>query len=192
AGLPFQWPGGPRAKARALSPGVFWTSPRLLFFPDSLGDRLHSIYPHALLALAVVGLVLGFRTSGIVLWWLLIVAVGMQLTLVRADGVWISGFRNVRHLHVVAYPLVLALAGYLVGLRARFRRRAEAVLVVLLAYSAGECVATASKTQVAFADRRTACRYLETLPPKMPRYADQGIVTWCTVLDPTNGPQRVT
>ena len=192
AELQFQGLSGPLAKARAISPDVFWTYPRLLFFPDSLGDRLHSIYPHALLVLAVVGLVLGFRTSGIVLWWLLIVAVGMQLTLVRADGVWISGFRNVRHLHVVVYPLVLALAGYLVGLRARFRRAGEAMLVALLAYSAWQCVATARKTQIAFADRRTVCGYLDTLPQKSPRYADQGIVTWCTVLDPTNGPARVT
>src|SRR5207248_2502260 len=101
-------------------------------------------------------------------WWLLIIAVGMQLTLVRADGVWISGFRNVRHLHVVVYPLVLALAGYLVGLRARFRRVGETVVVALLAYSGWQCVATASKTQIAFADRRTACRYLESLPQKVP------------------------
>jgi len=192
AELQFQGLSGPLAKTRAISPDVFWYYPRLLFFPDSLGDRIHSIYPHALLVLALVGIVVGFPTSGIVLCWLVMVAVGMQLTLVRADGVWISGFRNVRHLHVVVYPLVLALTGYLVALRSRFRRVGDVTLVVLLAYSAWQCVATASKTQIAFGDRRSVCRYLETLPQKAPRYADQGIVTWCMVLDPANGPPRVT
>src|SRR5262249_14238658 len=141
--LRFQGLSGPLAKARAISPDVFWYYPRLLVYPDSLGDLLHSIYPHALLVLAVLGVLLGFRSPGIILWWLVIVAVGMQLTLLRADDVWISGFRNIRHLHIVVYPLVLALAGYLVGLRRRFRGLAEVVLVALLAFSGWQCVATA-------------------------------------------------
>ena len=107
-----------------------------------------------------------------------------------ADGVWISGFRNIRHLHVVVYPLVLALTGYLVALRTRSPLSAAVLLAALLAFSGWQCVATAQKTQIAFADRRTVCRYLLELPPK-PSYADQGIVIWCTVLDPTNGPPKV-
>jgi hypothetical protein len=190
AELEFQGLAGPLAKAHAISPDVFWYYPRLLFFPDSLGDLVHSVYPHALLLLAAVGTVLGLRSSGVVLGWLIIVFLGMQLTVVPADGVWISGFRNIRHLHVVVYPLVLALTGYLVALRTRSPLSSAVLLAALLAFSGWQCVATAQKTQIAFADRRTVCRYLLELPPK-PSYADQGIVIWCTVLDPTNGPPKV-
>ena len=33
------------------------------------------------------------------------------------DGAWFTAFRNVRHGHVLVYPLILLLTGYLVELR---------------------------------------------------------------------------
>jgi len=190
AELSFQGLSGPLASARRITPDVMWYYPKLLFMPDTLGNRLYSVYPHVLIALAIAGVALGLRTSWAVFWWLLFVFLGMEFNLQRADGVWISGFRNIRHVHVFVYPMILLMTGYLVALWTRWPRACAALLVALLAYSARECVATASITRIAFADRRDVCRFVQTLPPKQV-YADQGIVTWCTVLDSTNGPPKV-
>src|SRR5262249_12872855 len=98
--------------AHRLTAEAFWTWPRVLFLPDGLGDLLFSVYPHLLVVLGVAGWFAGMRPSPEVLVWLLAVFAGMQLNLQRVEGVWIAGFRNVRHTHVFVYPIVLLLAGH--------------------------------------------------------------------------------
>jgi hypothetical protein len=167
--LKMQGLSGPEAPSHRIGSFVFWIFPRLLFLPDALGDLLFSVYPHLLIVLAAAGLVLGLRTAPEIFWWFLVVFLGLQFNVQRvggvSGGVWISGFRNVRHAHILVYPVVLLLAGYLVGLRARWPRIAYALLGFLLALSTWQSISTATKTAVAFTDRRMATQYLATLPP---------------------------
>jgi hypothetical protein len=90
----------------------------------------------------------------------------------------------------LVYPIVLLLTGYLVSLRSKYRRLHDVMLAVVLVLSAWQGISAASKTKIAFQDRRQACRFIETLPPKA-TWADQGITTWCTILDPRNGPPKM-
>ncbi len=101
AELRFQGLVGAEAIHHRLTAEWFWTYPRLLFFRDRLGDFLFSVYPHLLVGLGLASWSLGIRTSREVFWWLLSVFLGMQFNVQRADGVWITGFRNVRHGHVL-------------------------------------------------------------------------------------------
>ncbi len=180
--LSFQGLTGAEAADHLLTAPLFWSYVSWLFTPDSLGNFLFSLYPHALIVLALTTWWWGIRTSAVVFWWLAFVFLGMQLNVQRVDGVWVSGFRNIRHAHVFVYPIVLLLTGYLVGLRDRFPRLAHTLLVVLLGFGAWQSVSTASKTRDAFADRRQACQLLATLPPKA-LYADFQIPTWCAIVD---------
>src|SRR5262245_34521261 len=174
---------GEAAKARGTGFwAYFWVYPRLLFRPDPLGDWLFSVYPHVLVVLAVLGLVLRMRTAPEPFWWLLFVFAGMQFNFQRAEGAWISGFRNIRHMHVLVYPLMLLLTGYLLALRARFPRTAYGFLAGLVAFSAWQCVSTATKTVVSFGDIREVCEFLATLPPKRV-YGDFQIATGCQARD---------
>ncbi len=149
-----------------LTRDVFLTYPRLLFFPDHLGERLYSFYPHLLVLLAVVAPLLGLRTAWPVFWWFACLFLGMQLAVNRVDGGWTSLARNVRHTIVFVYPLALLLTGYLVTLRARWPRVCDVLLLALLAFGLRESIATAEKTKEAFADRRQALTFIASLPPK--------------------------
>lgn len=169
------------ATSHRLSSPVFWSYPGWLFFPNQYGDMLFSIYPHLLVVLALMSWFLRIRTSAAVFWWLFFVFLGMQFNIQRVQGVWISGFRNIRHAHVFVYPLILLLTGYLVGLRERHPKLCYSVLGLVLAFSAWQSTSTASKTQVAFDDRRQACYFLTTLPPKTV-YSDFQIATWASIL----------
>src|SRR5262249_49133442 len=100
---------------------LFWTYPRLMFYPDNLGDRIYSIYPQLLIVLALLALPLRLRSSWVAFWWFLFVFAGMQFNIQRVQGTWVAGFRNIRHTHVFVYPMILLLAGYLASLHARFR-----------------------------------------------------------------------
>jgi len=189
AELFFQGLTGPNAFQRQVTPETFWYFPRLFFLPDHLGDLLFSIYPHVLVGLALGAVFLRIRTSWAVFWWFLFVFLGMQLNIQRAGEVWVSGFRNVRHMHVFVYPVVLLLAGYLVHLRERRPRLTAALLAVVLLVSAWQCVTTATKTHETFADRRSACRFLATLPRDVV-HADEGLHVWCEVQSPAGEPLR--
>ena len=160
---------------------LFWTYPRLMFFPDNLGDRIYSIYPQLLIVLALLALPLGLRTSWVAFWWFLFVFAGMQFNIQRVDGTWIAGFRNIRHTHVFVYPMILLLAGYLASLLARAPRLGAAVLVALVGYSAFQSQSTAYKTHVAFEDRRQACHFLASLPSKV-IHGDFQINIWLSIL----------
>lgn len=186
AELRFQGLVGPTATARRLTADWFWTYPRLLFFRDRLGDFLFSLHPHLLIAFAVLGRFLGIRTSPEVFWWFLCVFLGMQFNVQQAEGVWITGFRNIRHAHVFIYPLILLLTGYLVALRLKRPKLGYGAIAVLLLFSAWQSVATASRTNAAFGDMRNACRSLATLPHKI-IYADGKMPTWCAILDVPGG-----
>jgi hypothetical protein len=186
AELKFQGLVGPDAAAHRVTSMWFWTFPQLLFLPDRLGDLLFSIYPHLLVALALASPLLGIRTSPEVFWWFLFVFLGMQFNMQRAEGVFITGFRNVRHGHVFVYPLILLLTGYLTTLRARFPRLGTALIAIVLAVSAWQSVATASKTHATFNDMRQACRFLTTLPPKV-IYSDAKLPTWCAIVPRPEG-----
>jgi hypothetical protein len=190
AELAFQGLSGPDAANRRLEWSQFWYFPRQILAPNHLGDFAFSVYAYVLAAGALFGRLLGLTGSRVVVAWLLFVFLGTQFNIQRSEGIWVSGFRNVRHLHGIVYPLVLLTAAYLMALRRRWRPAADVLAVALLIFGAWQSTATARKTQIAFADRRQACARLLPLADK-PRYADDGIVSWCTVLDPTNGPRQV-
>src|SRR6185295_13056993 len=109
---------------------------------------------------------LGIRAPRSAWCWLLVVLLGMELNVQHVEGGWVAGFRNQRHMHVFVYPLVLALTGYLVGLRARHPRVGHALLALLLAVSTWQSVETAWPTVVAFGDQRRAAQFLAGLPRK--------------------------
>ncbi len=174
--------GDEAARTHRLTSPVFWSYVKLLFLRNQFGDLLFSVYPHLLVLLAVASWFLRIRTSAAVFWWLFFVFFGMQFNIQRVQGTWISGFRNIRHAHVFAYPLILLLTGYLVGLRQRYPKLGHGLLGLVLAFSAWQSVSTASKTQIAFDDRRQACHFLLTLPSKTV-YSDFQIATWASILD---------
>jgi 4-amino-4-deoxy-L-arabinose transferase-like glycosyltransferase len=171
--------------AHRMTAAAFWAWPHVLFLPDGLGDLLFSVYPHLLVVLGVAGWFAGLRPSPELLVWLLVVFAGMQLNVQRVEGVWVAGFRNVRHAHVFVYPIVLLLAGYLVGLRARLPGPTHVALAVLLSVSVWQGVSAASKTRLAFGDCRTALRYLMALPSK-PVYSDFQLSDWAGILPMRN------
>ncbi len=150
AELYFQGLTGPQAVDHRMSAPVFWSYVTWMFERDHLGDMLFSVYPHLLVGFALLGWLFGLRTSLAVFFWLLFFFLGMQLNIQRVQGVWISGFRNIRHAHVFVYPIILLLTGYLVGLRRRFPTVTYALLAALLVFSGFESVSTASKTKVSF------------------------------------------
>lgn len=174
--------GDEAVRSHQLSSSVFWSYLKWLFLPDRLGDFLFSLYPHLLVLLAITSWFLRIQTPLAVFWWFLFVFLGMQFNIQRVQGVWISGFRNIRHTHVFVYPLILMLTGYLVGLRQRYPRFCYGLLGLVLAFSAWQSVSTASKTQIAFDDRRQVCYFLLTLPPR-PVYSDFQIATWASILE---------
>jgi hypothetical protein len=165
-----------------LTRDVFLTYPRLLFYPDHLGERLYSFYPQLLVGFVLLGPLLGLRSAWPVFWWLCFVVLGMQFAVNRVDGEWTSLARNVRHTIVFVYPMILLLTGYLVALRARWPRVCYALLVPLLAFGLRESVLTAEKTKQAFADRRQALTFIASLPPK-PIHSDFQICTYLPALD---------
>jgi hypothetical protein len=181
AELYFQGLTGPQAAEHPMSAAVFWAYVSWLFERNPLGNFFFSLYPHLVVLFALTTWWWGIRTSAAVFWWLAFFFLGMQLNIQRINGVWISGFRNVRHGHVFVYPIILLLTGYLVGLRARFPRVTHVLLALLLAFSLWQSVSMASKTRDAFADRRQACQLLATLPPKA-LYSDFQIPTWCAIV----------
>jgi len=190
--LKFQGLSGPLASARRINADVFWYYPRLLFMDDHLGDLLYSVHPHLLILLAVAAPFLGLRSSWVVFWWLFFVFLGMQGNFQRADGVWISGFRNIRHIHCLLYPTVLLLTGYLVTLWLRRPRLAAVAAAVLLLFSLRESVNAAWSPRTAFGARRRICNFIDETVPKGARInSEQGLQMWCTILDPTNGPARL-
>jgi len=170
------------ARTHRISSLVFWRYVKWLFLPDQWGDLVFSVYPHVLLLLALASWFLRIRTSPAVFWWFFFVFLGMQFNIQRVQGVWISGFRNIRHTHVFVYPLILLLTGYLVSLREKYPKLCYSLLGLVLVISAWQSVATASKTHIAFDDRRQACYFLATLPPKTV-YSDFQIATWASILN---------
>jgi hypothetical protein len=191
--LKFQGLSGPQAVARRVYPGVFWYYPNLLFLNDHLGDLLYSVHPHLLILLALVAPFLGLRTSWIVFWWLLFVFLGMQGNFQRVDGVWITGFRNIRHIHCLLFPTVLLLTGYLVSLRIRHPRLVDVGVAALLLFTLRESVNAAWAPRSAFAARREVCNWIEANLAKGTRiYSEQGLQMWCSILDELNGAPRLT
>jgi hypothetical protein len=165
-----------------LSADTFWIYPRWLFLRDHMGDFVYSWYPHLLVFFMLSSRWLAIRTSPEIFWWFACVFVALNFNVKRADGAWFTAFRNIRHGHVLIYPLILLLTGYLVGLRSKYPKLCHGLLGMLLLFSLWQSTATASKTKVAFADRREACRFLATLPPK-PIYADVPLIQSCLVLE---------
>jgi hypothetical protein len=161
---------------------VFMHFPRAIFGFDAYGHALFGGLPNLLLVLALLGPLLGLRPRAPELWWwLLVLAIGLQFNFQRAEGVWVAGFRNVRHLHGIVYPLVLLVAGYLVRLRARSGPTYAVVLTALLAFGLWQSAETAMLTRVSFADRRAACRFLLERE-RQPIYSDFQIETWCAAI----------
>ena len=188
--LSFQGLSGPGASTHVISPHMFWYYPRLLFFGDELGDFLYGFQPSALVGLLVLAPFLRLRTSSTAVFWFVCAFLIMQLNIQRADGVWISGFRNIRHTHPFVYPLILLLTGFVVALWKRLPRLAYVLLALLVGVGAWQSVSAAAKTRIAFGDRRKACEYLAALPRDIV-HLDEGLGVYCAFLTLPGGPLRV-
>ncbi len=179
--IQFQGLAGPdAAKFHRLTADVFWRYPNYLFSTTTYGDRYFSFQPHLAVAFALLAWPLRLRTSSEAAWWLLFFLLGMQFNLQRVDGEWIAGFRNVRHIHAFAHPLVLVLAGFFASLALRQPRVAYALLAATVALGLWHGRELALKTQISFADRRAACAYLLGQPVAT-TWSDFQIETWCSV-----------
>lgn len=117
------------------------------------------------MAFVLGGWLLRLRTAPETLWWLVVLFMVMELNVQRANGEWVAGFRNVRHLRGIVYPMVLALAGYLLSLRRRWHRVATVLIAVLVAGTLGQAVVLAGRLGPSFADRRAIAEQLLALPP---------------------------
>jgi hypothetical protein len=187
AEVSFQALVGPAAATRRLSLAVLLEYPRLIFLGDRWGDRPFSFLSHAVVVLLVAGVALGLRPRREPLWWLLAVFLGMEFTIHRAEGMWVAGFRNIRHTHLLVYPLVLTLTGSLLALRERWPRLALVLVAGLLAIGIRDSVAVASKTHEAFGDMRAICRFFATQPPGHVVSDAQLPPTWCPFMTPEGG-----
>jgi hypothetical protein len=174
---------GPVAvKFHRLTEYVFWAYFRWLFYRNQYGDFFYSVYPHLLVACALVGPILRLRPRAPeVWWWMLIVLLAMQFNIQRAEGVWVAGFRNVRHTHIFLYPMILLLAGYLTAGIGRWPRIVRLVVAALVAGGLWQSTSIATKTHVAFEDRRRAAHFLATLP-RQTVYSDFQINTWRAII----------
>ncbi len=150
---------------------------RWLFLPIWTDSMIFSVYGWALVVLGTLGLALGVRPSALPGWWFLFLLLGMTFNVQRVDGMWVSGFRNVRHAHPLILPLALLVAAYLGAWAARWPRSALVAVVALVGVGLWQSVATARITHVAFADCRNACDFLATRPPK-PVYSDFQLGNW--------------
>lgn len=164
--------------------------PNLLLFPNYFGNLVFGIVPWAVITGLVVGRWLGARVSPVVFWWIVVVALGLEFNVQRANGVWVAGFRNVRHMHPLVYPLALALACQLVGLGRRHRPLAALVGAGVLAIGGWQSLDVADKTVVSFADRRAAAYFLLALPVK-PVYGDFQLEQTVDTHKPEGSPLRV-
>jgi hypothetical protein len=158
---------GPEAlEWHRATPAALRVYPDHLFLRDFYGGFLNSWYPHALVLFAVVGSAVGLRTSLAMAFWLVMVFLAMELNFQRVEGGWVAGFRNIRHGHVLAHPLILCLTGYLCSLRLRFPLATAVLVVALLGFSLWQSIVVAQRTSVAFADERQVARVLVGLPRK--------------------------
>jgi hypothetical protein len=148
-------------KFHRLTASDFWTWFRVLFRPSSLDTLLFSIDPHLLILAVVLARPLGLSLPVEIVAWLLVFLLGMQFNSLRQwEGVWVAGFRNVRHAHVFAYPIVLLLGVALAQMGRRRPRWLRAGMAALLSVGLWQSIATADKTRTAFADRRAVRRFL--------------------------------
>jgi len=171
------------ASQRQVTRSVLRFFPDVLFAPNPLGDRLNAWYPQAVVLLALLAWALRLRIGSSVWVWLGLVFFAMEFNVQRVGGYWVSGARNVRHAHVFVYPVVLLLAGYLAVLRARRPAVATILAIALVGSAAVAAVSTASKTHVAFADGRAACRFLTSVPPTTMRL-DPALYIRCNITMP--------
>ncbi|TML11496.1 MAG: glycosyltransferase family 39 protein [Actinobacteria bacterium] len=148
-----------------------------LFWPIWTGSFLFSFYPHVLVLLVLLGFFFGVRPRAVPVWWFVFMFLGMTFNVQRSEGMWVAGFRNVRHAHVFVYPIALLVTGYLVAWSARHRPSATAVAVALIAVGLWQSITTARLTHVTFGDMRHAVQFLATLPPK-PVYSDSQLGIW--------------
>jgi 4-amino-4-deoxy-L-arabinose transferase-like glycosyltransferase len=156
---------GEAAKGRIATRDTFYIYPRLLFLQNVTGDFFYGLYPHLLVAFVLLGWLLKLRTSPEALWWLAVAFLLMEFNVQRANGEWVAGFRNVRHLHGIVYPMVIVLAGYFLSLWRRWPSVTGVLLAVLLAGTLSEAVTLAGRLGPTFGDRREIARRLLTLPP---------------------------
>jgi len=171
------------AEWHVLTWPVFMHFPRAVFVSDQYGNVLFGGLPPLLVLVGVLGPLLGLRLRAPEIWiWLVVMALGLQFNFQRAEGVWVAGFRNIRHVHGIVHPMVLLTAGSLVALRGRSRPAFAVASTALLAFGLWQSIGTARLTQVSFADRRAACKVLLGLPPKV-IYSDFQIETGCSIED---------
>lgn len=165
-----------------LTEYVFWAYLRWLFYRNQYGDFFYSVYPHLVVGFALAAPLLRLKLRAPEVWiWMLIVFLVMQFNIQRAEGVWVAGFRNVRHTHIFVYPIILLLAGYLTALWGRWPRAGQAGVAALVVFSLWQSTSIATKTHVSFEDRRRAAHFLATLPKKTV-YSDFQINTWRAII----------
>lgn len=156
---------GEAAKFRPATWNTLEIYPRQLLQRGPSGDLVYGVYPHLLLAFLLLGWLFKLRTAPEALWWLLTLFLVLEFNVQRANGQWVAGFRNIRHLHGVVYPLMLVMAGYFVSMRRRWPKVTTVLVALLVAVTLSQAVVLSSRLQPVFGDRRTMARHLLTLEP---------------------------
>jgi len=190
--IKFQGLTGTATTVRLLQRNEFWHFPERLALPDRNGDLFFGVLPYAVVALPLVALAARqqLRIPLLVWGWLVFPALALQFNVQRVDGVWAAGFRNIRHILPLVYPMAVIAAGALVAIGRRWRPVAGALAAVVLAVGLWHSISLASKMHDAFVERREACRLMAALPKK-PIRVEPAHEVWCGIDPAVERPEMV-
>jgi 4-amino-4-deoxy-L-arabinose transferase-like glycosyltransferase len=156
---------GEPAKFRLATWNTLEIYPRQLLQTGPSGDYVYGFYPHLFVVFVLFGWLLRLRTAPETLWWTIVLFLVLEFNFQRANGDWVAGFRNIRHLHGIVYPMMLALAGYFVSMRKRWPTVATALVAVLVLVTLAQAITLGGRVSPVFADRRTMAKHLLALAP---------------------------
>jgi 4-amino-4-deoxy-L-arabinose transferase-like glycosyltransferase len=151
---------GEPAKFRLATWHTLEIYPRQLLQRGPSGDFVYGFYPHLLIGFVLFGWLFRLRTAPETLWWTFVLFLVLEFNFQRANGEWVAGFRNIRHLHGIVYPMMLAIAGYLVSMRRRWPTVTTVLIAVLVTGTLAQAVVLGGRLWPVFADRRTMAKEL--------------------------------
>jgi hypothetical protein len=190
--IKFQNLSGTAETVRQLQRNEFWHFPERLTLPDRNGDLYFGVLPYAAVLLPMLALAAGRRARlPLLVWgWLVFPVLALQFNVQRVDGVWAAGFRNIRHILPLAYPMAVITAGALVAIGRRWRPVAGVLAAVVLGVGLWDSISLARKMHWAFVERREVCRFLASLPRK-PIRLEPAHEVWCGIDPPVERPDLV-
>jgi len=190
--IKFQGLSGTATTVRLLGRNEFWHFPERIALPDRNGDLFFGVLPYAVLVLPLVALAARERPRiPLLIWgWLVFPALGLQFNVQRVDGVWAAGFRNIRHIVPLVYPMAVIVAGALLAIGRRWWPAGGALAAGVLGVGLWHSISLASKMHEAFVERREACRLMAALPKK-PIHLEPTREVWCGIDPPVERPELV-